>query len=130
MSYDIYLCDHVTHKPLKADSAHFIAGGMRAMGGTKELWLNVTYNYGHFYYRPEVFGEGGIRSIYGKTGAESIPMLEKAISALGDDVERYILLDTLDEYIDSTVIKTIVCIAIDLVIFLIGYAVGSCYREV
>lgn len=58
MSYDIYLCDHVTHKPLKADSAHFIAGGMRAMGGTKELWLNITYNYGHFYYRPEVFGEG------------------------------------------------------------------------
>lgn len=55
MSYDIYLCDHVTHKPLKADSTHFIAGGMRAMGGTKELWLNVTYNYGRFYYRPEVW---------------------------------------------------------------------------
>lgn len=71
MSYDISLCDPVTHKPLKADSTHFIAGGMRAMGGTKELWLNVTYNYGHFYYRPEVFGENGIRSIYGKTGAES-----------------------------------------------------------
>ena len=87
MSYDISLCDPVTHKPLKADSTHFIAGGMRAMGGTKELWLNVTYNYDHFYYRPEVFGEGGIRSIYGKTGAESIPMLEKAISALGDDVD-------------------------------------------
>lgn len=87
MSYDISLCDPVTHKPLKADSTHFIAGGMRAMGGTKELWLNVTYNYGHFYYRPEVFGENGIRSIYGKTGAESIPMLEKAISALGDDVD-------------------------------------------
>lgn len=87
MSYDISLCDPVTHEPLKADSPHFIAGGMRAMGGTKELWLNVTYNYGHFYYRPEVFGESGIRSIYGKTGAESIPMLEKAISALGDDVD-------------------------------------------
>lgn len=87
MSYDISLCDPVTHKPLKADSTHFIAGGMRAMGGTKELWLNVTYNYGHFYYRPEVFGDGGIRSIYGKTGTESIPMLEKAISALGDDVD-------------------------------------------
>lgn len=87
MSYDISLCDPVTHRPLKADSTHFIAGGMRAMGGTKELWLNVTYNYGHFYYQPEVFGENGIRSIYGKTDAESIPMLEKAISALGDDVD-------------------------------------------
>ena len=42
MSYDISLCDPVTHKPLKADSTHFIAGGMRAMGGTKELWLNIT----------------------------------------------------------------------------------------
>lgn len=87
MSYDIYLCDPVTHEPLKADSTHFIAGSMRAMGGTKELWLNITYNYGHFYYRPEVFGEGGIRSIYSKTGAESIQMLKKAISALGDDVD-------------------------------------------
>ena len=86
MSYDIYLCDHVTHKPLKADSTHFIAGGMRAMGGTKELWLNVTYNYGHFYYRPEVFGEGGIRSIYGLSGAESVPVLKHAIDQLGDDV--------------------------------------------
>lgn len=79
--------DEITLEQIKTDSTHFIAGGMRAMGGTKELWLNVTYNYGHFYYRPEVFGEGGIRSIYGKTGAESIPMLEKAISALGDDVD-------------------------------------------
>ena len=32
-----------------------------------------------------MLGRKGIRSIYGKTGAESIPMLEKAISALGDD---------------------------------------------
>lgn len=87
MSYDIYLCDHVTHETLEVDDTHFVAGGTRSIGGTKELWLNVTYNYGHFYYRPEVFGDGGIRSIYGKTGAESIPMLEKAISALGNDVD-------------------------------------------
>lgn len=93
MSYDISLCDPVTHETLEVDDMHFVAGGTRSIGGTKELWLNVTYNYGHFYYRPEVFGEGGIRSIYGKTGAESIPMLEKAISALGDDVGRQRLLE-------------------------------------
>ncbi len=87
MSYDISLCDPVTHETLKADSAHFISGGMRAIGGTTELWLNITWNYADFYYRKDVFGENGIRSIYGKTGAESIPMLEKAISALGDDVD-------------------------------------------
>lgn len=87
MSYDISLCDPVTHKTLTAESNHFISGGMRALGGTKELWLNVTWNYSDFYYRNDVFGENGIRSIYGKTGAESIPMLENAIAALGDDVD-------------------------------------------
>lgn len=87
MSYDISLCDPVTHETLKADSAHFISGGMRAIGGTRELWLNVTWNYADFYYRKDVFGENGIRFIYGKTGAESIPMLENAIAALSDDVD-------------------------------------------
>lgn len=87
MSYDISLCDPVTHETLEADSAHFIAGGTRAIGGTTELSLNVTGNYGKFYRRDDVFGKNGIRSIYGKTGAESIPMLEKAISALCDDVD-------------------------------------------
>lgn len=36
--------------------------------------------------------------------------------------ERYILWDTLDEYIDSTVIKAVACVAINVAIFLIGYA--------
>ena len=61
-------------------------GGTYAMYGTTELWLNVTYNYAKIFYREDVFGEEGIRSIYGKTGLESIPMLEKAIAALGNDV--------------------------------------------
>jgi hypothetical protein len=39
MSYDISLCDPVTHETLEADSAHFIAGGTRAIGGTTELSL-------------------------------------------------------------------------------------------
>lgn len=34
--------------------------------------------------------------------------------------ERYILWDTLDEYIDSTVIKVVACAAINVAIFLIG----------
>lgn len=37
--------------------------------------------------------------------------------------ERYILWDTLDEYIDSTVIKIIACVAVNAVIFLIGCAI-------
>ena len=43
--------------------------------------------------------------------------------------ERYIILETLDEYIDSTVIKIIVCIAINLFIFLIGYVIGLATAE-
>ena len=86
MSYDISLKDPVTHKVLEVDSPHQMRGGTYAMNGTTELWLNVTYNYSQYYYRDDVFGENGIRSIYGLTGAESIPLLRKAIDALGDDV--------------------------------------------
>ena len=38
-------------------------------------------------------------------------------------VERYILWDDLDEYIDSTVIKVVACAVINVVIFLIGCVV-------
>lgn len=37
--------------------------------------------------------------------------------------ERYILWDTLDEYIYSTVIKVVTCAVINIVIFLIGCVV-------
>ena len=84
MSYDINLCDPVTSKVLELDHRHGVRGGTYCMGGTNELWLNVTYNYGNHFRH--VLGENGIRSIYGLTGAQSIPVLEKAIAALGDDV--------------------------------------------
>ena len=37
--------------------------------------------------------------------------------------ERYILLDTLDEYIESAVIKVVACAVINVAIFLIGCVV-------
>ena len=46
MSYDIHLCDPVTHEALQTDVPHDMRGGTYAMGGTTGLWLNVTYNYG------------------------------------------------------------------------------------
>lgn len=88
MSYDISLRDPVTHAVLETEEPHFMRGGTYAMNGTTELWLNVTYNYSKIYYRPDVFGENGIRSIYGLTGAESIPVLQKAIKVLHDDVSN------------------------------------------
>jgi hypothetical protein len=83
LSYDIRLKDRVTGNTVRLDFPHQIRGGMYAVGGTNEAWLNVTYNYGDIFR--QVFGEDGIRSIYGKSGAESIPMLQKAISVLKDD---------------------------------------------
>jgi hypothetical protein len=82
VSYDIYLRDPENHVVLKLDYKHCMGGGTQVLGGTDELWLNVTYNYSTHYYR--VFGDKGIRTIYGKTGAESVPILEDAISKLGD----------------------------------------------
>lgn len=83
MSYDISLRDPVTHETLMVDDPHQLRGGTYAMYGTKEAWLNITYNYGGHYRR--VFGEKGIRTIYGMSGAESIPVLKAAIDQLKDD---------------------------------------------
>ena len=87
MSYDIYLRDPVSGETLQTDQPHQIRGGMYAMGGTREMWLNVTYNYAYWYYKAGVFDvteqeSKGIRTIYGMSGAQSIPVLEKAIKAL------------------------------------------------
>lgn len=87
MSYDITLTDPVTKETIHFDSAHDMRGGTYALGGTTEAWLNITYNYADWYYKPGVFGpteekSKGIRAIYGLSGAESIPVLQKAIAAL------------------------------------------------
>lgn len=80
MSYDICLTDPVTKETIQLDHPHDMRGGTYAVGGTTEAWLNITYNYASWYYK--AFGEKGIRSIYGISGAESIPVLEHAIEAL------------------------------------------------
>jgi len=84
MSYDICLKDPVSKKTIEFENVHDIKGGTYCVGGTKEAWLNITYNYGEYYRH--VFGENGIRTIYGMTGAESIPVIKKAIEQLGDDI--------------------------------------------
>ena len=86
MSYDISLRDPVTRETIHADTPHQIRGGIFALNGTTALSLNVTYNYvAHF--RRVIDPDKGIRAIYGKTGAESIPILNAAISKLDDDVD-------------------------------------------
>ena len=112
MSYDIDLKDPVTGQVLELDTPNRMRGGVwYTVGGTAPASLNITYNYAKHYKRvfdplpmprptaPEWMlewaevnercdvGVRGIRTIYGLTGAESLPLLDKAIAALGDDVD-------------------------------------------
>ena len=101
MSYDIKLTDPVTGATLELDAPHHMRGGTYQVGGCTVAHLNVTYNYSSYYRRAfgnaaielnsfeKIFGGGqtGIRSIYGMTGAASIPVLRQAASKLGDDVD-------------------------------------------
>jgi len=84
MSYDIELLEPETEETIMLDEPHYLTGGTYQLGGTREAWLNITYNYSKYYYE-HIDKEKGIRLLYGKTGAESIPILEKAISELGDE---------------------------------------------
>jgi hypothetical protein len=104
MSYDIELIDPVTGDSLELDAPHHMRGGTHAIGGTTRACLNVTYNYyTHFsrvfdalpaprpkapkWQREDGVPVSGVRTIYGLTGAESLPVLDKAIAQLGDDVD-------------------------------------------
>ena len=105
MSYDIDLKDPVTGKTIEFDKPHNMRGGTYQVGGTSEAWLNITYNYSGYYYDAtdgdeRFFGKTnddyddekprnlGIRGIYGKTGAQSIPMLNAMISRIEEKYKK------------------------------------------
>lgn len=85
MSYDLGLKDPISGDWLELDAPHHMRGGTYCLGGSKTAEINITYNYARHYYR--VMGDKGLRTIYGMTGAESIPVLESAIDQLGDEVD-------------------------------------------
>ena len=83
MSYDLYLKDPVTNEVCKLDKPHHLKGGTYAVDGLDTAEFNITYNYSGIFQ--ELFGEEGIRSIYGLTGQKSIAILVRAILKLKDD---------------------------------------------
>ena len=93
MGYSIDLRCQVTGETLQLDSPHHMRGSTYAIGGSCEASLDITYNYAEHYYR-YMCAENGIRTLYDKTGAESIPLLQRAISELADDAT--------DNYWDGT----------------------------
>lgn len=89
MSYDCYLKDPVTGETLTADNSHNIIGPICAVDVNdysycRDLWLNITFNYAKHFNRVM---PGGVVGLDGKTGAESIPILEKGIAQLGDETD-------------------------------------------
>jgi len=85
MSYDIELVDPVSGESLNLDYPHQMRGGTYKIGGTEIAHINITYNYGRYFY--EIFGDKGIRFLYGLSGHESIPHLEEGIQLLGNDTD-------------------------------------------
>lgn len=92
MSYEIELVDPITKNILELDEPHQMKGGTYAVGGTTAASLNITYNYSEHFYK--TFGKKGIRTIYGMTGAESIPVLENASRKLSNNAS--------DDYWEAT----------------------------
>lgn len=87
MSYDIYIYeDLIGNKVIKTD-LHHLQGGTYRVGGSDEAHLNITYNYSPFYYR--IFGELGIRWIYGKKVIDTLPGLLKGIQELQKECETF-----------------------------------------
>jgi hypothetical protein len=82
MSYDVRF--EIGGELVVLDERHQFGGGTFAVGGTNEAWLNITYNYGG-HFRATLGHDDGIRSLYGKTAAELIPVLERAVAELGTE---------------------------------------------
>lgn len=58
----------------------FTDGGTYPVGGTTEAELNITYNYGKYYW---LCFEGGLRWLHGKQAGVTIERLERAVRLLG-----------------------------------------------
>lgn len=71
MSYWIEL--QVDGKMVELQQSHTLRGGTYALGGTTEATLNITYNYWKYFHK--VFGENGIRGLYGRNVADGITWL-------------------------------------------------------
>lgn len=83
MSYDVRLVG-ADGETVQLPAKHDLRGGTYAVGGTRDAWVNITYNYGQLIR--EAFGnpeaKESVRQLYGMTAAGSIPFLEAALQRL------------------------------------------------
>lgn len=81
MSYDIMITDKYG-KTRELEKAHQIKGMTAMKGDNFLLEYNTTYNFAPIFQR--LFGPDGIRFLYNKSMAETIPLLDTAIEKLGN----------------------------------------------
>jgi hypothetical protein len=79
MSHDVSLLDE-NGKPVIVENHS--EGGTYVVGGTTEACLNITYNYGSFYYE-FLDKEKGLEWLDDKKASETISQLKHAIQELG-----------------------------------------------
>lgn len=94
MSYDIYIVD-VEGNTITSDEKHNVSGGTYELGGSNELWLNITYNYSEYFYR--YFGKDGIRSLYGKSVADTMSDIARAIVFMREEAVTFVPPETKEE---------------------------------
>lgn len=92
MGWCIYLVDSVTREVIKLPFKHQIYGSNNCIGGTDELWVDITYNYSRIY-REKTNGLS-LDYLHNKFAYETFDFLENLINSLGDDVS--------DDYWEAT----------------------------
>lgn len=86
MGFLVELQDPVSKDCLEMDTPHFMAGGDVPIEGTPLMHLKVTYNYADRFYKA-LDPNDGLRALNDMSAAQSIPLLETAITNLGDDTD-------------------------------------------
>lgn len=84
MSYDVCLVDAETKEPIALNPPHYLEQGTYPAGGDTHAHLNITYNYRDWFIKA-FESERGIRTIYGMTARQSIPVLLTALQRLQPD---------------------------------------------
>jgi hypothetical protein len=88
MSYDLYIVDDDGNTMRLGKTTHDIMCGTYVLGGTNEAHINITYNYAPFF--KTVFGDEGIRTLYGRKVSETFkPLLEAANKLHGRPADNY-----------------------------------------
>ena len=84
MSYGISIVNPKSGETMMTSEPHTFVGGTYSPN-SKELWMNITFNYYPFFNRENVFGDGGIKNLNGLQVSDAIPLVHKAVHNLREE---------------------------------------------